>query len=345
MPTPPAGANAHDKNDPWYSGSGYTWQSTDPNDPTMGYWVAPGAGDNNPTLSTTPGGGEVAQALLTGGTVPFAGTFMAGDMLGVGDQAGDFLAGGNPFQYTDEYYNAAKGLGDWQSYFDSFGGSARPANIGIDFSNSDASRQWQNSLIQDLQRQAAGDLNSRAQQSLAQGFDSARNQQMALGSAQRGTGGAAGLRAGQRGAGDVSRGQAGAQQMLMLQEQQTAQQQLAQMLAAQRGLDAQQANAYSQNWLANNQMQNDWVNYMNQQSLGTGLEQQQQQAELARAILGTDVSNRDFAQRAAGQGAQAVAGLAGAVSQMGDSGGSSSTASSPDEWYNYNPYDIRDGDK
>lgn len=349
----PSGHDVHDQSDPWFAQNGFQW------DASQGIYAPgnKGAGQGGP--GNAPGHFDAASGSWVndgasdvglGGALNPETWNVLGNYENWRDLT-DTMAGGNPFQGVNNYFENTGQLDQWQQYFDSFGGSARPANIGLDTSNADASRGWQQALIQDLQAQAAGDPNSRAQQSLAQNFSGAENQQRALGSAMRGVDGAAGLRAGMRGSGQVAQGQPGAQQMLMLQEQQAAQQQLAQMLSQQRAQDAQGANAYSQNWLANNQTQNDWVNFMNQQGLGTALEQQQQLSELDRGILGTDVSNRDFAQRAAGQGMQALATAIQTGSQASGSNAEapsytdSLTGSNPDEWNNYNPYDIRDGDK
>ena len=144
----------------------------------------------------------------------------------------------------------------WQNYFTQGAEAQSRAPVGYDTTLADQARGWQQALMQDLQRQAAGDSNSRAQQSLAQGYGTARAGQSALGSSIRGTGGGAGARAGLLGQGNVQRGYAGDQQMLMLKEQQSAQALLAQQLAQQRAQDLMQAQGGASNVMGNQALDN-----------------------------------------------------------------------------------------
>ena len=102
-------------------------------------------------------------------------------------------------------------------------------------------RWYQNQVIQALQRQAAGDMNSQAQQQLRDSFQRARAQQASLGSTMRGQSAGAAMRSIQAGQQGISRGQTGEEQMLKLQEQEAARAMLAQLLAQQQGLDIRQA--------------------------------------------------------------------------------------------------------
>ena len=75
----------------------------------------------------------------------------------------------------------------WQDYFRSRFGNLAPLP-GYDTSAQDEARRLQQQVIQDLQRQAAGDMNSRAQQSLYAQNNAAQGQQRSLASTQRGVG-------------------------------------------------------------------------------------------------------------------------------------------------------------
>lgn len=143
--------------------------------------------------------------------------------------------------------------------------------------NQDQARLEQQRVIQALQQQARGDLNSLAQQQLQQGYGQARAQQSSLGSTMRGQGAGAAMRGIQQGQQGIQRGFAGDQQMLMLQEQQAAQAMLAQMLQQQQGQDITQAAG-----MAGGQLQGDALNQAMQQFyLGHGI-----QSALGREQLG-----------------------------------------------------------
>ena len=112
---------------------------------------------------------------------------------------------------------------------------------GYQTGNQDQARLQQMQVIQDLQRQAAGDPNSLAQQQLQQGYGAAQSQQSSLGSTMRGQSAGAASRSTMAGPQGIQRGYAGDQQMLQAQEQQAAQAMLAQLLAQQQGQDINQA--------------------------------------------------------------------------------------------------------
>lgn len=146
---------------------------------------------------------------------------------------------------TDDY---------WRNFYMQQFGQQRP---GVDFqtANQDQARTRQQQVIQDLQRAAMGDPNSRAQQGLRDAYGSATSQQSSLGSTMRGQSAGAAQRsiaAGQQG---IQRGYAGDSQMLQLQEQQAAQAMLAQLLSQQQGQDITQAQG-----MANAQLQGDALN-------------------------------------------------------------------------------------
>lgn len=219
---------------------------------------------------------------------------------------------------------AARGqaAGPWDAFFANGVNSTRPG-VGFDTTNQDQSRAWQQQVMQDLQRQAAGDPNSRAQQQLSQGYADARAGQSALGSTMRGTGGAAGLRHGVMGAGSLQRGYAGDQQMLMAQEQQSAQAALAQMLAQQRQQDAGQAQAMAGNAMGNQRLDDALQQYYTQGTIGRALAGHQYGADLSRAQLGFDLDARSVAEQQRRDAAQA-AGTAFSVLQSWGGGNSGS---------------------
>ena len=182
----------------------------------------------------------------------------------------------------------------WNSYFAAGAQAAPHAPVGLNLGNQDAARTWQQQLMQDLHRQAAGDPNSRAQQSLAGAYTQARAGQSALGSSIRGTGGGAGLRHGVMGAGNVQRSFAGDSQMLMQQEQQAAQALLAQQLAAQRQQDAQQAAMTAQNAQQNQSLEDAMRQFYTGGGINAGLAQLQTAGDRARVTLGFDLENQDL---------------------------------------------------
>jgi hypothetical protein len=207
------------------------------------------------------------------------------------------------------------GASFWQNYF-SNGATAMPAaTVAFNTTNADAARGWQQQFMQDLQQQAAGNPNSRAQNELKTAYGDARAGQSALGSSARGTGGGAGLRQGVVGAGNVQRGYAGDAATLMLQEQQGAQALLAQQLAATRAQDAAQAQAQAQNTLGNTSLDQMMRQFYESQGLNFGAEQTQLDADRGRARLGMDLEAADTASRFANKGVKAGATMFGALSR------------------------------
>lgn len=182
----------------------------------------------------------------------------------------------------------------WSNYFAQGAKQGPRAAIGFDTTNADAARQWQTQMIQDLQQQAAGNPNSRAQQSLAAGYDAARAGQTALGSATRGTGGGAGLRQGAMGAGNVQRSFAGDSAMLMQQEKTAAQALLAQQLAAQRQQDMSQAQGVASNVLGNTSLDDAMRQFYVSGGISTDVANTQLQADAARAAMGFDLEGQQI---------------------------------------------------
>lgn len=167
-------------------------------------------------------------------------------------------AGNDPLHPSGIGANAAvadKGAQYWEDFYGKGPGYVAP--VQFDATNADELRRQQGLVIQALQAQAAGDPNSQAQQQLMQGYGNAQAQQASLGSTMRGQSHGAALRGVQQGQQGIQRGLAGDQQMLMLQEQQAAQAQLAQQLAQQQALDASQAGATADGANKNTALSND----------------------------------------------------------------------------------------
>lgn len=206
----------------------------------------------------------------------------------------------------------------WRNYFQQGMNSTR-AGVPLDTSNANAARTWQQQLIQDLQQQAAGNPNSVAQKQLESSYTNARAGASALGSSVRGTGGGAGLRAGVQGAGNVQRGFEGDKAALMLQEQQAAQALLAQQLAAERGLDASQAQAMAQNSLANTGLDNAMMQFYTGGGINNALAGTNINNDRARATMGFDLEGRalenELMNRYAGAAATATAAAGNAFGQ------------------------------
>lgn len=133
--------------------------------------------------------------------------------------------------------SAGYGTNPWAEYFRNYQ-NFKPVQYQSGLP--DESRNRQEALIQDIQKQAQGDPNSYAQQQLRKSTEAAQAQQMSLASTMRGQNAGAAMRQGAYGAAGVGRGLAGNQALLMLQEQQAARAQLEQLLAQQRGQDIQQ---------------------------------------------------------------------------------------------------------
>lgn len=179
--------------------------------------------------------------------------------------------------------------------------------------NQDQARAQQQQVIQDLQRQATGDPNSRAQQQLRQGYGAAQAQQASLGSTMRGQSAGAAMRGVQAGQQGIQRGLAGDQQMLQLQEQQAAQQMLAQMLAQQQGQDIAQAQGMAQGALGAQGLNDAMQQFYMQGGIQAALGANQFSQDQARAQLGFDLESQNlrdqFNQGLVGMG-QGAAGTA-----------------------------------
>jgi len=184
--------------------------------------------------------------------------------------------------------------------------------------NQDQARLQQQQVIQDLQRQAAGDPNSQAQQQLQQGYGAAQAQQASLGSTMRGQSAGAAMRGVQAGQQGIQRGLAGDQQMLQVQEQQAAQQMLAQMLAQQQGQDITQATGMAQGINQGNGLNQDMQNFYTQNGLQTSLAREQRGREARLGSMGVDQAYADLATQAANQATQAVAGITGTFATFGN---------------------------
>ena len=166
----------------------------------------------------------------------------------LGPYAGDAAANALAIGKSDVSSIAANKNPYWDQYFkDQFG--ANLPSYSYASGNQDQARAQQMQVIQDLQRQAAGDPNSLAQQQLSQGYGAAQAQQSSLGSTMRGQSAGAAARSTMAGQQGIQRGYAGDQQMLQAQEQQAAQAMLAQLLAQQQGQDITQATDMAQGGL------------------------------------------------------------------------------------------------
>lgn len=195
-------------------------------------------------------------------------------------------------------------------------------------------RAEQQRVIQELQRQAAGDMGSLAQQQLAQFYGQARAQQSSLGSTMRGQGAGAAMRGIQQGQAGIQRSLPGEQQMLMLQEQQAAQALLAQMLQQQREQDIGFSGAQASALLGSQGNLDEMMRAYGQ--LETSLLKGNQGAALdsIRAEMGLDPAQRaltnQYLQALSSAGSAAMGTLSGMPERA--------TASSPSEWSNPFPY-------
>lgn len=211
---------------------------------------------------------------------------------------------------------------DWSAFL--AGGPVAVTMPTYQTGNQNQSRALQQQAIQDLQQSAAGGLNTRAQQALGQSYGQARAGQQALGSAQRGVGGAAGLRHGQQSAASVQKSYLGDQQMLRLQEQQSAQALLSQLLQQQHAQD----NAQAQGAAAVDNQGNDMNEQIRQFYANLGLKNDIEQSRLAgRAVdISTGLNDARYAStdRLMGNLANAGATALGTYSSMGSSNTDSS---------------------
>jgi hypothetical protein len=195
---------------------------------------------------------------------------------------------------------------------------------GFQTANQDQARLQQQQVIQDLQRQAAGDPNSLAQQQLQQGYGAAQAQQSSLGSTMRGQSAGAAMRSVQAGQQGIQRGLAGDQQMLQAQEQQAAQAMLAQLLAQQQGQDITQATGMAQGVNQGGALNEAMKQFYAQQGLELGLGREQRDKERQLTSLGLDQGYANLTKVAADRVVQAGAGLFGNLATSGGSGPRSS---------------------
>ena len=187
----------------------------------------------------------------------------------------------------------------------------------------DDPRRYQNQVIQALQQQAAGDMNSRAQQQLRQQFQQARAQQASLGSTMRGQSAGAAMRSIQAGQQGISRGQAGEEQMLKLQEQQAAQAMLAQLLAQQQGLDIQGAQNAAAMGLGQTELGMNRELFGANQALNNAIAETDRLNQIGRARAGFSDAEKNLLRGYTQAGMNAVAAGAGAYAAMdkGSGGG------------------------
>lgn len=183
--------------------------------------------------------------------------------------------------------------------------------------NQEQARNEQQRVIQELQRQAAGDLNSLAQQQLRAGYGQAQAQQSSLGSTMRGQSAGAAMRGVQAGQQGIQRGFAGDQQMLKLQEQQAAQTMLAQLLSQQQSQDIAQATGMAHGVNQGNALDESMRQFYAAQGLqgAIGLEQRNREGRLAQ--LGVNQTYANLAQQSADQLTQAGATLLGGLATAG----------------------------
>jgi hypothetical protein len=217
----------------------------------------------------------------------------------------------------------------WSSFF-----MAGPTSVQMptfQTGNQDQARLRQQQVIQDLQRAAMGDPNSRAQQGLREAYGAANSQQSSLGSTMRGQNAGAAQRSIASGQQGLHRNMVGDQQMLQLQEQQAAQQMLAQLLAQQQGQDISQAQGMAQGVNQANAMNEAMRQFYAQQGSGLNQEQGQIGAERNAAQMGFDLEGRNTTNRLLRQGAGA---LATAFATGSSTGGGSSTQQTIDNAFN-----------
>lgn len=241
---------------------------------------------------------EQWQAYMQANPPPEGASFTSGTAVQPQGSTGAILgaAAGAPSDYWTDFYKQG------------------PANVQLpqfQTANQDQARLEQQRVIQKLQRQAAGDMGSLAQQQLAQSYGQARAQQSSLGSTMRGQGAGAAMRGIQQGQAGIQRSLPGEQQMLMLQEQQAAQALLAQMLAQQQGQDITQAAGMAGGVNQAAAMQDAMNQFYAQMgtNLATELGQIQHQRNVAQ--LGYDLESGDIGSRMLQRGIGAASTAAG----------------------------------
>jgi hypothetical protein len=199
----------------------------------------------------------------------------------------------------------------WQDYFrNQFGNYGNLPNY-QDRQQAEA-RRLQEQTIQDLQTQAAGNMNSRAQQELQGQNRMGQQSQYALASGQRG----GDMRAANQMAGRVGAQLPGQANVLKLQEQQAAQAMLAQMLAQQQGQDITQANDQSQMALRGQALQDAHNQFMMGQGAAQELGATQLQHDTNLMQAGYDLESDDISKDWFNKGMGAGAGAIGTLSNF-----------------------------
>ena len=269
---------------------------------------------NPPPANASFSAGPAAQPQGSTGATLGAPMQLSGDQL-------DYLLYNRPAE------QGLQGTG-WDGFFaDMAAGRGGHVNMPqFQTGNSDQDRLQQQQVIQDLQRQAAGDPNSLAQQQLSQGYGAAQAQQSSLGSTMRGQSAGAAMRGVQAGQQGIQRGYAGDQQMLQQQEQQAAQAMLAQLLAQQHGQDVNQATGMANTTLQGNSLQDAMRQFYVGGNIKQALGNYQYGNEFNLAKLGMDLDSKDIRdeqnRKIAGAGATAAATISNAFTGSGKKTGS-----------------------
>lgn len=205
----------------------------------------------------------------------------------------------------------------WRDYYRQGYNSQGAAPIAFQTANQDQARTQQNQVIQDLQRAAMGDPNSRAQQQLQQGYGAAQSQQASLGSTMRGQSAGAAMRGIQAGQQGIQRGLAGDQQMLQLQEQQSAQAMLAQLLAQQQGQDISQAQGMAGGVQGSQGLSDAMRQFYLGGGVGMDLAGTERDNQIGRAQAGFNDQQSALTNQLFNAGAGAAAGALGTYGSMG----------------------------
>jgi hypothetical protein len=243
------------------------------------------------------------------------------------------IGGQDPYgQQANPAMVANQGAQWWEDFYGRGPASITPTQFQT--GNQDQARLEQQRVIQALQAQAAGDPNSQAQQQLQNSYGQAQSQQSSLGSTMRGQSAGAAQRGIQQGQQQMQRGLPGDQQMLMLQEQQAAQQMLAQILAQQQGQDISQAQGMANTTLGGQQLDEAMKQFYAQQGLNAGIAREQTGWDRLVAGLGYDLETSKLVQDGINKGLQAGAATVGTAAQAWGGGGSPSSQQIIDDAFN-----------
>ncbi len=183
-------------------------------------------------------------------------------------------------------YTANAGAKSWEEYFRSNLGNYTPLP-GYQTQQQDEARRKQQEIIQDLQLQASGSLDTRAQRELTANNKMGQQSQYAIASGQKG----GDMRGATRNAGQVAAQLGGQRSVLGLQEQQSSQQLLAQMLAQQQGQDIASAQGQADHTLKGRALEDAWNQFMAEQQMRAGIDREQIQSDTTRANYGLDLEN------------------------------------------------------